>query len=261
MNNAVLIGTGGLAGWNLLKRTAEQQRQLVAADPLIARSVSYFRNNIANASRAEDLVSDYQLLNVALGAHGLGSDIGSKAFIRRVLESPRADDRSLVNRLSDKRYLRLASTFDYDQGADRVASTGFADRIANLYIEREFERRIGEGDPNLRLALNAKRELRQMAGRISSESTLWYEVMGNPPLRKVFEQAFGFSSAYGKLPIDRQMAEFTTKAKVVFGSSSFDVIAKEPSIDKLAQTFLLRAQLDGDGTASSYSIALTLLGG
>ncbi|AUH33396.1 DUF1217 domain-containing protein [Paracoccus tegillarcae] len=261
MSYQILTGTGGLAGWNMLQRTAAQQKQLLAADPLVARSTQYFRENIARTDQAADLVSDYRMLSVALGAHGLESDIGSKAFIRKILESPRSDDDALVNRLSDKRYLRLANSFGYDLGNQIVATPEFADRMINKYIDLEFERRVGEGDQNLRLSLNAQRELRQMAGRDSSENTMWYEVMGNPPLRKVFEQAFGFSSAYGRLPIDRQLAEFTAKAEAVFGSSSFDVIATEAGIDKLVQTFLLRSQLSEGGGASSYSIALTLLRG
>lgn len=261
MSYQILIGSGGLAGWNILKRTADQQKQMLAADPLLSRTAQYFRENIATTTGAGDLVADFRLMNVALGAYGLEGDIASKAFIRQVLDSPRSDDGSLVNRLSDKRYLRLANAFGYDNGSQMVSRPGFGDRIASLYLEREFERRVGEGDQSLRLALNAQRELRQMAGRSATEATLWYEVMGNPPLRKVFEQAFGFSPAYGKLPIDRQLAEFTDKAEKVFGSSSFDVIATEKGIDKLVQTFLLRAQLTDSAASSPYSIALTLLGG
>ncbi|TRW96066.1 DUF1217 domain-containing protein [Paracoccus sp. M683] len=259
MSFQVLFGAGGLAGWNLLKRTAAQQKQMVAADPVVTRSTAYFRDNIAKTGQAADLVSDYRLLSVTLGAFGLEADVASKAFIRKILESPQSDEKSLVNRLADKRYLRLANAFGYDLGNQTVTSDGFADRITQAYLDREFERRVGEGDQNLRLALNAQRELSQMAGRDSTEDTLWFEVMGNPPLRRVFEQAFGFSSSYGKLPIDRQLAEFKEKAETVFGSSSFDVITTEKGTEKLIQRFLLQSQLSEGMAASSYSIALQLL--
>lgn len=261
MSFQILIGAGGLAGWNILKRTAGQQKQILAQDPAVARSSAYFRNNIGRTTSSGELVGDYQLLSVALGAHGLENDIASKAFIRKVLEADRSDEKSLVNRLPDKRYLRLANAFGYDGGGATVSGAGFGERLSQLYLEREFERRVGEGNQNLRLALNAQRELQQMAGRDSSEATMWYEVMGNPPLRKVFEGAFGFSSSYGNLSIDRQLQEFTKKAESVFGSSSFDVIATEKGIDKLIQTFLLRSQIGTDGAQSSYATALTLMGG
>lgn len=259
MTYQILVGSGGFAGWNILKRTAEQQKQLLANDPVVARSTQYVRENIAKITSAEDLVSDYRMLSVALGAFGLESDVGSKAFIRKILGSDRDDTSSLVNRLSDKRYLRLANALALDDGNGTVSKAGFGDRLNQLFLEREFERRVGEGDQNLRLALNAQRELQQFANRTSSETTLWYEVMGNPPLRKVFDTAFGFGSNYGKLPIDRQLQEFTKRAEAVFGSSSFDVIATEKGIDKLVQTFLLRFQVAEGAGQSSYSIALSLL--
>lgn len=259
MTAPILLGAGGLAGWTLLKRTATRQKQMLAADPMVARATGYFRKHIGQTRDGGDLVSDYRLLSVALGAHGLEADIGNKAFLRKVLQSAQSDDKSLVNRLADKRYQQLARAFGYDRGDQTVSSAGFGDRVATLYLEREFERRVGAGDPNLRLALNAQRELRQMAGRSSSETTLWYEVLGNPPLRKVFEQAFGFTPAYGKLPIDRQLAEFTTKAKALFGSSSFAAIGTEKNIDKLVQNFLTRSQLMESAAASPYATALTLL--
>lgn len=259
MTYQILIGSGGLSGWNILKRTAEQQKQMLAKDPVVLRSTQYVRENIAKITSAQDLVSDYRMLSVALGAFGLESDIGSKAFIRKILESDRDETSSLVNRLSDKRYLRLANALALDEGNGTVAAAGFGDRLNKLFLEREFERRVGEGDQNLRLALNAQRELQSFASRTASEATLWYEVMGNPPLRKVFETAFGFGSNYGKLPIDRQLQEFTKRAEAVFGSSSFKVIATEKGVDKLVQTFLLRSQVAEGAGQNSYSIALSLL--
>ncbi|WP_299844805.1 DUF1217 domain-containing protein [uncultured Paracoccus sp.] len=259
MTAAIHLGTGGLAGWKLLQRTATQQKEMLAADPMVARTTRYFRETIGRTAGADDLVSDHRLMTVALGAYGLESQIASKAFIRKVLEEPRGDDRSLANRMVDKRYQKLAAAFGYDQGNQMVSSSGFGDRISALYVEREFERRVGEGDQNLRLALNAQRELRQMTDRTSTEATLWYEVLGNTQLRKVFEQAFGFGQAYGRLPIDRQLAEFTASATSLFGSSSFKVIASEAGIEKLVQRFLLRAQMAESAATSPFSTALTLL--
>ena len=261
MSGQILFGAGGLAGWALLNRTAAKQKQILAADPAVARTTRYFRDNIGRTEDARDLVGDYRLLTVALGAFGLEGDLAKKAFVEKVLESPRKDDNALANRLPDKRYRQLATAFGYDQGGKTVSSAGFAERMTDLYLEREFERRVGEGDENLRLALNAQRALREMAGRPATEKTLWYEVLGNPPLRRVFEQAFGFGPSYGKLPIDRQQAEFSQKAQSLFGSSSFSVIGAEKGIEKLIRTFLVRAQLTEFNATAPSSGALSLLRG
>lgn len=259
MTTPIIIGAGGLAGWSILKRTEARQFEVMTKDPVVRRSTAYFRDNIGQAQGAEDLVNDYRLLSVALGAFGLEEDISSKAFIRKVLESDVTDDKSLVNRLSDKRYRRLAEAFGY--GAGTGVSAGIGDRIGAAYLEREFERRVGEGDENLRLALNARRELQQLAGRSASDKTLWYEVMGNPPLRKVFEGAFGFGDAYGKLPIDRQLEEFTKASERFLGSSSFKDLATPDGIDSVIRNFLARSQLEQATVQNRYSAALTLLSG
>ena len=258
-----VLPLGGYAGWRFLSRTAERQKDLVAAAPVTQREVAHFRANISKVKTIDDLMEDRTSLKVALGAFGLDSDLPNKAFIRKVLESDRNDDRSLVNRLSDKRYRRLADALQMDRGSEQIGQPGFGDRFASLYITREFERRVGEADETLRLAMNAQRELAGMAGRSSSDKTLWFEVLGNPPLRKFFETAFGFSSAYAKLPVDRQVEEFMTKAEKVLGTTSFRGFREDAGSEKLIRTFLVRSQLaeGGGANTSRFANALTLLSG
>ncbi|MCF3974234.1 DUF1217 domain-containing protein [Paracoccus salsus] len=256
MTPAITFGVGGLAGWRILKNSEARQLQVLSQDTALRRSTAYFRDNISSAPTAGDLVKDYRLLSVALGAFGLQDDIGNKAFIRKILESDISDDRSLVNRLSDKRYLRLAEAFGYANGAP---GTGLADSVSEAFLQREFERRVGEGDENLRLALNARREMQALAGRDSSDRTMWFEVLGNPPLRKVFENAFGFGDSYGKLSIDRQAEEFTKASERFLGSASFKDLATDEGIDRLVRNFLARSQLQDSPVQNRYSAALTLL--
>lgn len=257
MAGTISLGVGGLAGWQILKNSEKRQLEVLAKDASVQRSTDYFRQNISAIQSAGELVQDYRMLSVALGAFGLEEDISSKAFIQKVLESDTSDPKSLVNKLSDKRYLRLAEAFGY--GSDGSGGAGLADRISDAYLHREFERRVGEGDENLRLALNARRELAQFAGRDSSDKTLWYEVMGNPPLRKVFEGAFGFGTAYGKLSIDRQLEEFTKASERYLGSASFKDIASSEGTDKLIRAFLAREQIKASTVQDRYSSALSLL--
>lgn len=257
MTAAITFGAGGLLGWRVLKQSEDRQMEILSKDPGLQRNTAYFRQNIDTALTAEDLVKDYRLLNVALGAFGLEADISNKAFIRQVLDSDVSDRTSLVNRLSDKRYLRLAEALGYGAGASAADELG--EKVSAAYLQREFERRVGEGDENLRLALNARRELQGFAGRDSKDSTLWFEVMGNPPLREVFEGAFGFGNAYGKLSIDRQLEEFTKASERYLGSASFADIATDQGIDKLVRNFLARSQLEQVQVQNRYSAALTLL--
>lgn len=254
---AIALGATGLAGWRVLKTSEARHLENLGKDAVVQRSTAYFREKIGSIETAGDLVKDYRLLSVALGAFGLEDDIASRAFIQKVLESDTADDRSLVNRLSDKRYLRLATAFGFGNSGSTSADLGAT--ISDAFLRREFERRVGESDENLRLALNARREMQQLVGRSSSDRTIWYEVLGNPPLRKVFEGAFGFGESYGKLPIDRQLEEFTKAAERFLGGATFKHLSSQDGTDRLIRNFLSRSQLATSPAQNRYSAALTLL--
>lgn len=256
MTSAISIGISGLAGWRVLQRIETRQLEATAKDPVIQRSTAYLRENVTKDMSPEDLVGDYKMMQVVLGAFGLESDIGNKAFIRKVLESDIGDSSSLVNRLSDKRYLKLAKEFQ--KLGDTPATV---DTVTKAYVQRQFEKRVGEGDETYRLALNARNELGELATRKSSDKTLWFEVLGNKTLRMVFEGAFGFSKAMANLSVDRQAEEFMSASERVLGSSSFAEIGKEGVIDKLLTRYLALSQVQATASSSRYSAALTLLSG
>ncbi|MDM7458455.1 MAG: DUF1217 domain-containing protein [Paracoccus sp. (in: a-proteobacteria)] len=248
----------GLHAWKTLQRIEARQVEALRKDSLVTRSTDYLRENIGKVGSAEALVADYRMLDAVLSAFGLEADIANKAFIREVLKSNPADDKSLVNRLSDKRYLRMAETLGIGAATDQAADLGA--RLEEAFIRREFERRVGAGDENLRLALNAQRELAAIPSPPKgSLKTQWYEVMGNPPLRKVFEVAFGFSESFGKLPVERQNAEFIRAAERMFGKAALDQIGTPEMTDKLITRFLARSQLTETTGQNRYSSALALL--
>lgn len=256
MGYSVQIGGGGYAGWKMLERTAAVQQQLVAKDPEVVRARSYFVSEASRISSADELVSDFRLLRVALGAFGLESDINNKFFLRKILEADPNDSGSLVNRLADKRYLQLnrAMSFSGDALLDREK----ASNITDMYERLEFERRVGEKDQNFRIALYASRELADLAKRDSTENTKWYEILGSKPLRTLFEGAFGFSANYAKLPLDRQVIEFERGFARTVGGDSLAALTDPKNIESLVQRFLLRSN-SASIQISGFSAALALL--
>ncbi|MDO5647419.1 DUF1217 domain-containing protein [Paracoccus sp. (in: a-proteobacteria)] len=256
---SITIGATGLAGWTIIQRTEAKQLDLIAQSRSVQQATAYFREKITQIQNPESLVKDYRLLNVALSSHGLEDDLQNRALIQKVLESDLSDDKSLANRMADKRYLRLAQAFAFNSPEGPAAD--LVDQISAAFVQREFERRVGESDENMRLALNLRREMDHLAGRDSSDRTLWYEVMGNKPLRKVFEGAFGFGPHYGKLPVERQLTEFMKASQRVLGSSSFAEITKPEAVEKIVKNFLARSQIAESQASNRYSAALTLLQG
>lgn len=251
-----LIGAGGYSGWRLLTRTLETQKAMVARDPGIARDNARVHEKLPKVGTSDDLLSDFRLLKTALSAFGLEADLGKKAFIRKVLDSDTQDSKSFANRLSDKRYRAMAEAFGFAAGTKRSAT--LAQDIAERHVSAELERRIGTVDGNLRLALNASRELSALGKSAAGDNARWYSILGSLPLRKVFEGALGLGTAFGKLPIDRQLDELKARTAKLTGSDSTSSFAEPATVEKIIQRFLLRAAA-ATPAQSSYNAALMLL--
>ncbi len=256
-----VVPTGGYAGWTFLNRTLEKQETAFSRSPEIARDIAYFEENIGSINTAGELVNDRRLLKVALGAFGLGDDINSRAFIRKILEEGTLAPDALANRLADKRYHAFSRAFGFgDLAVPANKVSDFAGRITALYRERRFEAAIGEQDENMRLALNLRRDLARIAEKGTSPDTKWYEIMGQPPLRKVFETAFGLPSSFATINIDKQLETFRERAEKAFGSSEIGQFTDPEKREELIRLFLLRADIQAGATGSTGGqTALTLL--
>jgi len=261
-----VVPIGGLAGWQFLTRTLASQRAAHDQSPLQIRETEAFRARIGDVRTAEDLVSDRTLLKVALGAFGLADDIDNRFFIRKVLEEGTRSDTSLANRLSDPRYAALADAFAFDSPiGPRTALSSFSEEIITAYEERSFETAVGDKNANLRLALGLERELEQLVARTKGGDAQWFSVIGNPPLRKVFETAFGLSPRIGSLDIDQQLGIFKEKAQTAFGTSAVADFVDPERLSELRSGFLLRAQLTEPSSAGvapgAAGTALAILSG
>jgi len=256
-----VVPFGGFSGWSFLNRTLDNQKEAFANSSEITREVDYFKENISKIQTAEDLVADRTLLKVALDAFGLGDDINNKFFIRKVLEDGTLTEDALANKLSDKRYLKLSQAFGFgDFSTPRTVLSDFGAEITSAFKELQFETAIGDENENFRLALGVNRELSEIANKGLQDDTLWFTVMGNPPLRKVFETAFNLPQSFGTLDLDKQLETFKDKAQSAFGDSGIKQFASPEKLEDLTQLFLLRADVQAlNVNVGSSQTALTLL--
>ncbi|MFN4170935.1 MAG: DUF1217 domain-containing protein [Pseudorhodobacter sp.] len=244
MSFAPIIPMGGLAGWSFLKRTMDKQTRTFLAAPQRQRDEAYFREKIGSVTTAAELVSDRRLLRVALGAFGLDADINNGFFVRKVLEDGTLNDRALANRLADKQYRAFSSAFGFgDYSTPRTKLSDFADGILKDYRERQFEQAVGTRNDDLRLALNAEREIARLARRDVTDETKWFTVMGNAPLRRVFEKALGLPSSFAALDLDRQLGELRDKVGRAYGDQSIAQFTDPAKMEKLLRNFLLRSEV------------------
>ncbi|MWB76650.1 DUF1217 domain-containing protein [Pseudooceanicola sp. 216_PA32_1] len=260
MTYAPVVPLSGLAGWRFLQRTADQQEKAFSASADIQRDTDYFKAKIGEIDTAEQLVADRRLLRVALGAFGLQDDIQNRYFICKILEDGTLNTDALANRLADDRYKAFSSAFgfgNFDTPSTKISD--FGDEIVAKFRKQQFEAAVGEQDNSMRLALNAMRELGDIAGGSAGDRTKWFKVLGTPPLRQVFETAFGLPSSFAQIDIDKQLEIFRDRAESAFGSAGFDVFQDEAQREVLVQKFLVRSQIDDITAAGTTSSALTIM--
>ncbi|NOR61876.1 MAG: DUF1217 domain-containing protein [Rhodobacteraceae bacterium] len=252
---------GGIAGWRFMQRTQESQQAAFTASPALDRELTHFKENISKIESAEDLVNDYTLFKVALGAFGLEDNVADKFFFKKVLEEGSEDDGAFALKLTDTRYREFAEAFGFgNAGGSRVGESDFAQKITEAYEVRQFEKAVGESDSSMRLALNLEREIGKYADGPNPETTGWFQVMANPPMREVLETALGLPTTIGTLDIDRQREIFQEANVRLFGSKSLDVFQDPENVDKLLRNFFAQEQIsNGPGPLTKGMGALTLM--
>ena len=256
-----VIPSAGISGWQFLQRTYESQFETFNKAPSVQRDVEVFRDKISDISSVEGLLEDRQVLRVALGAFGLQDDINNTFFLRRILEDGTASDDALSNRLADERYKRLSDAFGF--GPNQILGTntaGFADKIIAQFQTQSFEIAVGQQDEDIRIALNADRELAIIGQSGKSDRAQWFTMMGLPPLRALFETALGLPQSFGQLDIDKQFDTLREKSQKAFGTSTLSDFTDPDLQQQLVNAYLARAQINAlSNTSSGASIALTLL--
>ncbi|PTX57580.1 uncharacterized protein DUF1217 [Litoreibacter ponti] len=261
MTFSPVIPFSGLQGWQFLSSTLERQKAAQVQGESFQRDTEYFAEKISSVRSADDLIEDRRLLSVALTAFGLEGDIENKFLIKKVLEDGSLKPDALANRFTDKRYLELTQAFGFgDFDTPNTVLSEFPSDILNLYNERSFEVAVGEQDETMRLALTLELELSKIAASESNERSKWYLVLGNPPLKQVFETALGLGSGFGSLDIDRQAEELRERSKKIIGVEEFASFEQGEVVDKFRNLFLLRTEVQNASNLSSQNIALALLG-
>ena len=260
MTYAPIIPTGGNAGWAYLQRTRETQQAAFDGSTLVKRDTEYFEENIGKINSAEELVGDYRMLKVALGAFGLDEDIGNKFFIRKVLEEGTLDPEAFANKLGDKRYREMSKAFGFEYNTPFSKLSDFGGKITAAYKNRQFEVAVGEQDQSLRMVMGFERDLGNVVKNASTEDSMWFSIMANKPVRNVFEGAFNLPTAVGTLDIDRQLDIFKEKAGAYFGTSNPADFLQPEKQEELTRRFLIQSDLNAGPSASTPgSVALTLL--
>ena len=255
-----VVPFSGLLGFRFVERTYDAQFETFVKSPDIQREIDYFLEHADEANTAEALVSDRRLLRVVLGAFGLDDEIDKRAFIRKILEDGTLDPKSLANRLADPAWKELSEALGYGDLGGLLIFDNTQQNIAEQFRLRQFERAIGDVNVDIRLALNFRRDIREIALDPNVEKSGWFKVLGSLPLRGVIEGAYNLPVGFSQIDVDRQRDEIRGRTEQLFGSGSPAVFASDENIDDLLRRFLVSAQLrSGISPSAPGATALALL--
>lgn len=261
MTYTPVIPSGGIGGWGFLVRTMPVQKKTFSADTVLQREEAYFREKIGKIDTADKLVGDRRLLAIALTAFGLEGDINNKFFLKKILEDGTLKTSALSNKLADKRYHEFSKAFGFgDFPVANTAKSDFAASILSAYEARSFEAAVGKQNPEMRLALNAQRELATLARRNISENGKWLSVLGSPPLRSVLQTALGLPQGFAGVDLDKQIAALKSASQKLIGSPEIGQFSDTAKVEKLLRLYLTRSQAQARAE-NVTSPALTLLKG
>ena len=224
------------------------------------RLVADLESKTTPFSEASDVLSLPSTLLAVTNFFDLPNDENGFNRMRLVLESDPSSPTSTLNLMSDPRYKLAFEAIDFRpvQEGWRPAP-GFADALMENYLERQFEIRIGEVDPNMRLALGFEREMSELLQNAASNNARWFGIMASEPLRQVFEGALSLPDSFGALDLDRQLVDFTARAEAQFGTSDVAELASKENVDAIVQRFLSSVTFESQNLAATSSSASVLL--
>ncbi|MEL6582737.1 MAG: DUF1217 domain-containing protein [Pseudomonadota bacterium] len=258
MSFAPIIPATGVSALRLIDQVGPAQEARFAQTGEVARLADAFREKIVTITSAADLVADRSLLAVALGAFGLEEELGKRAFLRKVLEEGSGSE-SFSARLADSRFQEFSAAFGFgDLTGPRIVTSTAANEVADRFVTQRFEAAIGENDPALRLALNFRREAAEIANSATADVAGWYQFLGQAPLRSVLEGAFGLSSSFSQLDLDRQITILSERTQALTGSGNPSTFQDPANVELLLERFMALESSTSAGS-SVTSPALTLL--
>lgn len=98
----------------LLTRDYSRTLSNLSKNTIISNQASYYQANIGKVKSVDDLMNNDRLYSYVMKAAGLEDMAYAKAFVKKVLLSDLNDEKSFANKLTDKRYVELAKTFNFD---------------------------------------------------------------------------------------------------------------------------------------------------
>jgi hypothetical protein len=187
------------ATYRIIARDLDRSLEQKAAEQSIARETDYYLNNISNIKSIDDFMKNTRVYNYAMKAFGLEDMAYAKAYMRKILVEGVEDSNSLANRVSDDRFVRFATVFNFARDGEATTTTTESGQgVVGRYVRQALETSAGLENEGVRLALYFLRE--------APKATSAYDLLADPALWQVVKTVFGFPDEMATAAIDKQAA-------------------------------------------------------
>lgn len=216
-----------------------------AAQPAVQRAIAQFTSALQSATSVQQLLSNSAVMNVLLTANGLSDQTGYTALAQKALMSNPSDPQSLVNQLSDTRWLPVAQTYQFaTKGLAVIQNPQVMSTITSAYAEVTWRQSLDASTPGLSNALTFRSE----ASGISSVD----QILGDPIMRTVVTTALGLPEQIAFQPLQAQEQAISSRLDISqFQNPSF--------VNSFTQRYLIAANAAAASSSSSTSPDLTSL--
>jgi len=228
--------------YKLAYELKESQTKVFEAQPTVVRDLVTFSEDITSIKSVEDLMNNRIVLNMVLSAFQLETEIDKPAMVKKILTESPTNDESLVNRLVEPRWTKLAeSLYPLNSDPDFFQKQENVDAILTGYKTNEYEKFQGENADGVREAMYFKR----LAGGIETVT----QIIADKAIMKVVRVGLGLPESFQGLSFDQQLERLERMVDI----EDF----KDPEkIDEMIDRFLIFTQVNNNDPTANPMLSL-----
>jgi hypothetical protein len=226
-----------------IKNETKYANAAAKADPATQSALAYFQKNAASITTPQALLKNYRVLQVVLGAFGLGGLINEQGILKQLLTQNPMAKTSLVQQMANPAYLQFANVMA-NWNPPPLSNSKTVSQIVGNYVINQFEAGSNQQMPGMQAALYFTRNI----GAVTTIP----ELMSDSTLLGVAETALGLPMQFGLLSYSQQVGILSQKLNLKnFQSTSY--------VNQFVQKYLVMNQ-ESSASSATTSPAVNLIG-
>lgn len=236
----------GITAYRIAEQSGAKGLQKFQDRPEIQQEIQRFKTSLKDIKTVDDFYQNERAYRFVLESANLGSDIPYRGKVKRLLGQSHLDKESLMFKLTDERFAKLAEKLQFaERGVNRLKLGFVSDQIINDFVKQRYEQSLGEQNAGVPLA----RYFRENIGAVKSE----YGILGDSKLREVVLTTLGIPKQFAVLPVESQ-------AEAIKNRLNLGDFKKEDFTNRFIQKFLSANDQQTQKTSGGGSYMLALFG-